>query len=713
MSNDNFANAVVLAGTTFVGNNTGYTTEVDEPDAEDTGGWATAWHIWITPDDFVGDAIIDTVGSSFDTYLWIYTGTAIDDLTEVASDDDGADVNNNSKIIYNPQAATVYYIRVGGYDEGEEGEYVLHYPYTTGTGAAPAAHNIQGDPFDSTYVQGQTGNVQVNDAVTSGFTFDSTRTGAGPGSDIVPVGPVTFDTSFAIGGTSEIRLTIDQSETMETSFVSEPYNSPAADPAYRAPDQFGPGLVTFDSTRTDYGFTDGSDLRETVDSSVTADSYTIAATPFTNSQVPSQPNTPTIYEGPRGIWLYWDSVEDISGAPTLDYEIYLSDGTTQRAGRYGSYDNHYYGTFVACQSSVEVRARLVARNRNGFSEPSGWSNSAIPFNSDETGFGMAGKEFLTRVEGVYQADGTLLPGTGAPSVVRNIRATYIAPSHCRVAWDVPAEKGGSEINGYYLTVLENGGTFTQQWLSEATLDYTVATSEGKEYTFLVWAYNDDGNWSPTPEPVFEGLNVEGVTTGPGRPTNAVVSENATGQTVSFSWSAPVDEGSTPIDGYSVLFYADSDPSTPVFSSPQEATALSASVTSGSLAADLNKGDDYFITVTASNAQASGQPSDASPTFLYFVAPDAPSAVTGIAGNHQVALSWTGSVSNGGKAITKYIITPYIGAVAQTPVDSTGTGTTKTVTGLTNATAYTFKVQAFNGGTSNYSTASAAITPVAP
>ena len=94
-------------------------------------------------------------------------------------------------------------------------------------------------------------------------------------------------------------------------------------------------------------------------------------------------------------------------------------------------------------------------------------------------------------------------------------------------------------------------------------------------------------------------------------------------------------------------------------------------------------------------------------------PGAPTGVGGTAGNASVALSWTAPASNGGSAITGYRVTPFIGATAQTPVLTGSAATTFTVTGLTNGTAYTFKVAAINAvGTGADSAASAAITPAA-
>ena len=92
-------------------------------------------------------------------------------------------------------------------------------------------------------------------------------------------------------------------------------------------------------------------------------------------------------------------------------------------------------------------------------------------------------------------------------------------------------------------------------------------------------------------------------------------------------------------------------------------------------------------------------------------PGAPTNVAGTAGDRSAALTWTAPASDGGSPITGYRITPYIGSTAQPAVLTGSAATSYTVTGLTNGTAYTFRVAAINSvGTGPDSSASPPVTP---
>ncbi len=75
----------------------------------------------------------------------------------------------------------------------------------------------------------------------------------------------------------------------------------------------------------------------------------------------------------------------------------------------------------------------------------------------------------------------------------------------------------------------------------------------------------------------------------------------------------------------------------------------------------------------------------------------------------MTLTWAAPTNNGSASVSGYIVTPYVARVAL-PIRSYNAATTQTVTGLTNGTVYTFKVQA--GNDAGLSVQSAASSPMA-
>lgn len=94
-------------------------------------------------------------------------------------------------------------------------------------------------------------------------------------------------------------------------------------------------------------------------------------------------------------------------------------------------------------------------------------------------------------------------------------------------------------------------------------------------------------------------------------------------------------------------------------------------------------------------------------------PGVPTGVSAVASSGQATVSWTAPSSTGSSAITDYVIeySSNSGSSWTTFSDGVSTATSATVTGLTNGTAYTFRVAAKNTqGTGGPSDASAAVTP---
>ena len=84
-----------------------------------------------------GEATIDTFGSNYDTYLTVWIGSPVGDLTEVARNDDADDVLQ-SKVEFNVVAGTMYQIAVDGYEDAT-GNIALN---ITAPGVVPTGNDL-------------------------------------------------------------------------------------------------------------------------------------------------------------------------------------------------------------------------------------------------------------------------------------------------------------------------------------------------------------------------------------------------------------------------------------------------------------------------------------------------------------------------------------------------------------------------------------------
>ncbi|MGI9602859.1 MAG: S8 family serine peptidase, partial [Acidimicrobiales bacterium] len=121
VNNDTFVCASVLAGppAMVTGDNTGFGVEGGEPSASCAFGGdpsqSTAWWNWTSP--VTGNVTLDTEGSTVltDTQLAVYTGTAVNALTEVACDEDSG-TNLLSSVTFAATSGTTYRIQVDGWN---------------------------------------------------------------------------------------------------------------------------------------------------------------------------------------------------------------------------------------------------------------------------------------------------------------------------------------------------------------------------------------------------------------------------------------------------------------------------------------------------------------------------------------------------------------------------------------------------------------------
>jgi hypothetical protein len=201
--NDSFNNAFVISGAAGSTNGTsaGATKEAGEPNHAGNSGGKSVWHRW-TP-AVNGTAVIDTIGSAFDTLLAVYTGTSVGSLTLIDANNDISGNNPRSRVTFSVVAGTTYRIAVDGRN-GDSGAVVLNWNEVTG----PPVN----DSFSSAIVlagsSGSTNGTNINATKQSG---EPNHAGNPGGSSIwyrwTPAigGQVTFNT---LGSTFDSLLAV-------------------------------------------------------------------------------------------------------------------------------------------------------------------------------------------------------------------------------------------------------------------------------------------------------------------------------------------------------------------------------------------------------------------------------------------------------------------------------------------------------------------------
>jgi predicted phage tail protein len=276
-----------------------------------------------------------------------------------------------------------------------------------------------------------------------------------------------------------------------------------------------------------------------------------------------------------------------------------------------------------------------------------------------------------------------------------------APGDAKVTlvWDPPASDGGSRVSGYnvyYATSADFKEAGEVPGVAGTAL-VLVGLVNGTPYYFRVTAVNKAGESQPS-----GGVPAVPVTV-PGPPGG--LTATAGDAKVTLAWSAPASDGGSPVTGYDL--YVGTTAHFTGRAPLAKVTGTAVTVTG------LANGTTYYFRATAVNKVGEGPASDEVPVTQVTV-PGAPVGLTATPGQSKVTLAWTAPAS-GGSPIRGYIIyqgtSP--GGETGTPVsDAPVTGTSYTVTGLTNGTTYYFRVVAINAaGLSPLSAEASATLPV--
>ena len=167
--NDAFANCLSITGIvgSVSGSTRGATRQTGEPiHAGVASGTGSIWYCWTAPAN--GPFTFDTVGSSFDTLLGIYTGSAVNGLTAVASDNNSAS-NGASRVTFNAVSNTLYRIAIDGVP-GSQGVVKLNW-------AGPRPPSIITPPLSTNAPVGASVTFRVVAGGTAPFSYQWRREG--------------------------------------------------------------------------------------------------------------------------------------------------------------------------------------------------------------------------------------------------------------------------------------------------------------------------------------------------------------------------------------------------------------------------------------------------------------------------------------------------------------------------------------------------------
>ena len=363
---------------------------------------------------------------------------------------------------------------------------------------------------------------------------------------------------------------------------------------------------------------------------------------------PGAPASLTATAGDREVALTWSAPAHDGGTPVTGYEYrYAAGGRVpvgtpwQSAGL--NLERTVSGLTNGRQHAFEVRAR----NRVG----------------------------------VSAARGALATPVGPPGAPASLTATA-GNGEVALVWGAPADDGGAPITGYEYRHAAGGAVPVGTPWQSAGLDLertVTGLTNGQQYAFEVRARNRVG--------VSAARGALATPVGPpGAP--ASLAATAGDEEVALAWSAPVDDGGTPVTGYEYR-HAAAD-AVPV-GTPWQSAGLNLERTVGG----LTNGQQYAFEVRARNRVGEGEARGALATPVG--PPGAPASLTATAGDEEVALAWSAPVDDGGTPVTGYEYRHAAGDVVPVgaPWQSAGLNLERTVTGLTNGQQYGFEVRARN------------------
>ena len=409
-----------------------------------------------------------------------------------------------------------------------------------------------------------------------------------------------------------------------------------------------------------------------------------ATTEGSSGEAPRAPGAPAdltaTADGETAIVLSWTAPADTGTSADIQYRIEVSANDSQnwQTLSVGSATSHRH---TGLEPGTTRRYRVRAFNSAGEGPPS----TIVVATTDEMAF---------------------------PGPTTNLTAAAAGSTEIDLAWTAPMETGGSPIAGYRIEVV---GGESHAWAvlvahsGSADTSYTHAgLPPATTRHYRVSAINAAGRRGLASN-VAHATTEAGVAGAPG----GLRAEGRGASAIALSWSAPEDDGGSPVEGYRIRVSADGGRgwSTLVDHTGSAGTTY----THGHLA----PGSTRHYRVAAINGAGVGPESDTAGATTDAVVPGTPRNLSAVSrGSSRIDLEWEVPADTGGTPVTGYRIEVYDEAASRWEVLESDTRSAETIyhhLGLDPGSTRRYRVSAINGvGMGETSGVTAATTdPVVP
>ena len=433
------------------------------------------------------------------------------------------------------------------------------------------------------------------------------------------------------------------------------------------------------------GLTNGTNYRLCVKAANTAGDSDWAGTSATPATTPGAPGNVEAAAGDGQLTVTWTAPSNNGGAPIIDYTV------------------AYQASATACPTDIDAtwNPRITSE-----------TSATIGGLANGTAYRVCVKATNTAGDSPWNA-ASATPAT-SPGAPTNVEATA-GDGQLTVSWTAPSNNGGASITSYTVAYQANAftcpATADDTWARHTTSNTSITIGDlanNNAYRLCVRASNSagDGTWSGTSSSPSDR---------PGPPTGVQFLSSGPDQ-LTVAWIAPAATGASAITGYTVQWCTAGATNDVCASSWSTASATGTSYT----IAGLDGSTSYGVRVQAANSRGTGPWSNtrfASTTAA--TPPGTPSGLAASVDDRQIALRWNAPSANGAPIVV-YTVECRLGGTAIATGNcgsstytrySTVSGTSTTISGLANGTAYDIRVRAANrAGSSAWATISA--TPAA-